>query len=95
MKHPSVYVMSNQRNGSLYVGVSSNLSRRAYEHREGLIEGFTKKYECKLLVYYEVHETMESAILREKQIKSWVRKKKLKLIESLNPKWDDLYSQLV
>lgn len=88
-------MMSNQRNGSIYVGVTSNLPRRVYEHREGLVEGFTKKYDCKLLVYYEAHETMESAILKEKQIKSWVRKKKLKLIEGLNPKWDDLYNHLV
>jgi putative endonuclease len=74
-KQPAVYIMTNIRNGTLYTGVTSNLVKRAYEHRNGLIDGFTKKYNCKLLVFFEIHETMESAIMREKQIKLYTRKK--------------------
>ena len=83
--------MANKRNGTLYTGVTSNLKKRVYQHKESIIKGFTSKYECNKLVYYEILETMESAILREKQIKSGSRKKKLKLIESINPGWLDLY----
>jgi putative endonuclease len=75
-------------------GVTSNLPRRAYEHREGLVKGFTARYGCKILVWYEVHETMLDAIAREKQIKAGSRAKKLALIESLNPEWKDLYKTL-
>jgi putative endonuclease len=82
--------MANKRNGTLYTGVTSNLLKRDYEHKNGLLEGFTLKYGCKMLVYYECHETMESAITREKQIKAGSRKKKLKLIETLNPSWNNL-----
>ena len=74
----------------MYVGVTSDLSRRAYEHREGLIEGFTRRYGCKLLVWYENYERMDEAITREKQIKGWLRAKKVALIESMNPHWEDL-----
>ncbi len=95
MKSPAVYIMASLRNGTLYTGVTSDLPRRAFEHREGLIEGFTKKYNCKLLVWYEVHETMEAAILREKQIKAGSRKDKIQLIQKLNPAWDDLYDALI
>jgi putative endonuclease len=95
MKQPAVYIMASRRNGTLYAGVTSNLPQRAYQHREGLIPGFTKRYGCKLLVWYERHETMESAILREKQIKAGSRKKKLALIESLNPTWRDLFEDLM
>lgn len=71
------------------------LAKRIYEHKEGIIPGFTKKYDCKLLVFYEIHETMESAILREKQIKAASRKKKLPLIETINPNWTDLYEAII
>lgn len=93
-KAPAVYMMANRKNGTLYTGVTSNLPQRAYQHREGLISGFTTKYGCKLLVYFEACDTMEQAILREKQIKSGSRKKKIMLIESLNLQWHDLYSDL-
>ncbi len=94
MKQPAVYLMANRRNGTIYVGVTSNIVRRAYEHREGSIEGFTKKYGCNQLVYFEQHATMFSVLGREKQIKSGSRKKKLELIESINPHWKDLYAEL-
>ena len=95
MKQPCVYIMASQRNGTLYTGVTSNLPRRAFEHREGLIDGFTRKYNCKLIVWYETHETMEAAIFREKQIKAGSRKNKIRLIQSLNPEWGDLYDTLI
>jgi putative endonuclease len=85
MKQPRVYIVANKRHGTLYTGVTSNLPRRAYEHREGLVKGFTAKYGCKILVWYELHATMIDAITREKQIKAGSRAKKLALIESLNP----------
>ncbi|MFZ4125950.1 MAG: GIY-YIG nuclease family protein [Rickettsiales bacterium] len=89
-KQPAVYIMANKRNGTLYVGVTSDLMRRNYEHKKKLIDGFTKKYGCYMLVWFEMHETMEAAILREKQLKSGSRKKKMKLIEQANPEWRDL-----
>jgi predicted GIY-YIG superfamily endonuclease len=95
MKSPTVYIMASQRNGTLYTGVTSNLPRRAFEHREGLIAGFTEKYGCKFLVWYEVHETMEAAIVREKQIKAGSREKKLAMIQAFNPEWLDLYTTLI
>lgn len=95
MKQPCVYMLASQRNGTLYVGVTSNLVQRVWQHKEGLAEGFTKKYGVKLLVWYELHETMESAIVREKAIKEWQRAWKIKLIEQANPEWDDLYAGLV
>jgi putative endonuclease len=95
MKEPCVYIMASRRNGTLYTGVTASLPRRAYEHREGLISGFSAVNGCKILVWYELHETMIAAITREKQIKAGNRKKKLALIESLNPAWEDLYSSLV
>ena len=94
MKEPAVYIMASQRNGTLYTGVTSNLVQRAYQHREGSIPGFTARYGCKLLVWYEPHETTESAILREKQIKGGSRTTKLALIERLNPNWRDLYEEI-
>ncbi len=87
--------MANRRNGTLYVGVTSDLVKRAYEHREHLVDGFTKHYGCTLLVYYEMHETMVSAITREKQIKGGSRQKKLELIEGMNPDWQDLYESIL
>ena len=95
MKQPCVYIMSSKRNGTLYTGVTANLPKRAYEHREGLVKGFSKKYGCKMLVWYEVHETMIEAITREKQIKAGSRVKKVALIETLNPDWNDLYESLI
>jgi len=84
--------MASKRNGTLYVGVTSDLSQRVYDHKEGLKDGFTKRYGCKLLVWYEEYDRMIDAIQREKNIKQWYRKWKLKLIEDLNPEWEDLYS---
>ena len=95
MKLPVVYIMANKKNGTLYVGVTSNIQRRVYEHKEGAIDGFTKRYNCKTLVFYEAHGTMESAILRERKIKCGARKKKIDLIESINFNWEDLYNDLL
>jgi putative endonuclease len=94
MKRPCVYIMASGRNGTLYTGVTSDLSRRAFQHRQGLVSGFTRHYGCKLLVWYEPHERMDEAIAREKQIKAGSRRKKLALIEELNPQWHDLYEEL-
>ena len=94
-KQPAVYILASGRNGTLYVGVTGDLVRRVYQHRNGLVEGFTKRYGVRTLVYYELHGTMDSAISREKRIKSWERKWKLELIEEGNPGWDDLYGGLV
>ncbi len=94
MKQPCVYIMASKRNGTLYTGVTSNLPGRAFQHRMGLVKGFTAKYGCKLLVWYEVHESMYEAIVREKQIKAGSRAKKLALIETFNPGWKDFYEEL-
>ena len=94
MKQPAVYIMASKRNGTLYTGVTSNLPQRVWQHREGVADGFTKRYGCKMLVWFEIHDTMEAAILREKQIKAGSRKKKLALIESFNPQWRDLYGDI-
>lgn len=94
-KQPAVYIMANKRNGTIYTGVTSNLVKRAYEHRSGLLDGFSKDHNCKLLVFFEIHETMESAITREKQIKNYSRKKKIQLIEIINPQWLDLYGGII
>ena len=94
MKQPAVYVMANRRNGTLYTGVTSDLIQRVWQHRQGLGDGFTKRYGCTLLVWYEIHESMESAILREKQIKAGSRTKKLALIEAMNPGWSDLWDAI-
>jgi len=93
-KLPFVYMMASGRNGTLYVGVTSDLPKRSWQHREGLAEGFTKRYGCKLLVWFERHETIESAIIREKQIKAGSRKAKLVLIEAANPTWRDLFEDI-
>ncbi|HEX7657702.1 MAG TPA: GIY-YIG nuclease family protein [Sphingomonas sp.] len=91
---PAIYMMTNKRNGTLYTGVTSDLPQRAWQHRTGAVEGFTRRYGCKLLVWYEMASTMESAIVREKQIKAGPRAKKIALIEALNPCWDDLYESI-
>jgi putative endonuclease len=90
-----VYFMTNKKLGTLYVRVTSNLPRRAWEHRNGIVPGFTSKYGSHLLVYFEVHDRIASAIQREHNIKHWPRRWKVELIESLNPEWDDLYSTLI
>jgi putative endonuclease len=95
MKQRSVYIMTNKRNGTLYTGVTSNLMQRVYQHREAVLPGFTARYACKRLVWYECHEEMVGAIAREKQIKAGSRKKKLALIEAFNPHWRDLYDDLM
>jgi putative endonuclease len=94
MKRPAVYIMASRRNGTLYVGVTADLPRRAFEHREGMTPGFTRRYGCKMLVCYEFHEDMLAAIAREKQLKAGPRKQKLALIEAMNPDWRDLYPDL-
>ena len=93
-KQYCVYILASDRNGTLYVGVTGNLVKRVYEHRNDLIDGFTRKYGGHRLVYYEVHEEVHSAITREKQIKKWNRKWKLRLIEEGNPEWEDLYEHI-
>lgn len=90
MKQPAVYIMSNQFRGTLYTGVTSDLIRRDYEHKHEIMDGFTKKHACKLLIWYELHESMEGAILREKQLKGGSRTKKVALVEKENPFWHDL-----
>lgn len=94
-RQPAVYVMASARNGTLYVGVTSNLPKRTWEHRNGAIPGFTTRYGCRYLVYVEVHADMTAAILREKQIKSGSRPGKIALIERDNPSWRDLYEEIV
>ena len=94
IKQPAVYVLASKRNGTLYTGVTSALPKRVYEHRTGAMKGFTAKHGCKLLVYYELLDRMEDAIVREKQIKAGSRAKKIALIESVNPGWMDLYETL-
>ena len=95
MKRPTVYIITNKRNGTLYTGVTSNLGKRVYEHKNKMTQGFTAKYDCKKLVYYEALEKMENAIVREKQIKAGSWKKKLALIEGMNPEWNDLYEEII
>jgi putative endonuclease len=95
MKQPCVYIMASKRHGTLYTGITTSIPRRAFEHRAGLVTGFSTKYGCKILVWYEAHETILQAIAREKQIKAGSRAKKLALIEALNPGWKDLYETLV
>ena len=91
MNQPCVYIMASKRNGTLYTGVTSNLVQRVWQHKNNLVEGFTERYGIHTLVWYEVHETMISAITREKKIKNWKRIWKLALIEKTNPEWRDLY----
>ncbi|MBQ1497138.1 MAG: GIY-YIG nuclease family protein [Sphingomonas sp.] len=88
------YIMASGRNGTLYIGATSDLAKRAWEHRNGVVEGFTKKYGCKLLVWYQAFESLEAARHREKQMKEWKRLWKLREIETMNPDWDDLYDRI-
>ena len=94
-RQPHVYLLASKRNGTLYVGVTSNLLKRVWEHKQHNVEGFTDKYRADKLVWYEGHETMISSISREKAIKNWLRAWKIKVIEEMNPQWRDLYGDLV
>jgi len=95
MKTGYTYILTNKPNGTLYIGVTSNLIKRIYEHKNNLTDGFTSKYNIKDLVYYEIFDTIENAIIREKQLKAGNRTKKITLIESFNPTWKDLYNELL
>jgi len=95
MKQSYIYILFSQRNGTLYVGVTSNLAKRVYEHKNKLVDGFTKQYNVDKLGYYEVFPAIADAIAREKQIKGGSRSKKIALIESLNPEWNDLFNDIL
>ncbi len=92
---PCVYILASRRNGTLYTGVSSNLAQRVWQHKSGCVEGFTKRYGIHHLVWHEVHDNMEQAIIREKELKKWKRTWKLALIEKTNPNWKDLFDEIV
>jgi putative endonuclease len=94
VKHPSLYILASQRHGTLYIGVTSDLVKRVWEHRNDAVEGFTNKYQVHTLVYYEQHLDMTAAITREKQLKKWNRAWKIELIEHVNPQWRDLWSKI-
>jgi putative endonuclease len=95
MKQPAVYILASKRNGTLYAGVTSDLRKRIWEHQNNAVEGFTKKYGVHRLVYFELHDNMNAAISREKQIKKWNRAWKLRVIEQQNPDWEDLWSRIL
>jgi putative endonuclease len=94
-KQPAVYILASKRNGMLYIGVTSDLIKRVWEHKNNVVKGFTERYNVHQLVWYELHETMESAIRKEKMLKNWKRTWKLELIERSNPNWQDLYVMIV
>lgn len=95
MKQYYVYILASKENGTIYIGVTNDLKRRVYEHRNNSVEGFTKKYAVHNLVYFETTNSVESAILREKQMKKWKRLWKLRVIEEMNPDWNDLYESII
>ncbi|MFA6411827.1 MAG: GIY-YIG nuclease family protein [Syntrophales bacterium] len=95
MEQSYVYILASKRNGTLYIGVTSDLAKRCYEHKNDIVEGFTEKYQVHSLVYYEDHDDIREAIKREKQIKKWNRNWKIRLIEEKNPEWLDLYDEIV
>ena len=95
MKQPAVYMLASQRNGTLYIGVTSDLVQRIWQHKNDIFEGFTKEYGVHMLVWFELHEDMENAIIREKRLKKWNREWKLRLIEEKNPEWKDLYDSII
>jgi len=95
MKHPCVYILASRHHGTLYVGVTSDLIKRVWEHKADLADGFTRRYRIHDLVWFEQHESMESAIRREKALKEWKRAWKIDLIEKANPEWQDLYPDLI
>jgi len=94
MKQPCVYILASKRNGTLYIGVTSNIVKRVWEHKNNSVKGFTKNHHVHYLVWYETHQEINSAITREKQLKKWNRDWKLELIEKTNPTWLDLYSEV-
>jgi putative endonuclease len=93
-KHPAVYILANRYRGTLYIGVTSSLWQRVWDHKNGRLEGFTKTYEVKILVWYEHRQAMEHAIRREKQLKKWNRAWKIEVIEAMNPDWRDLHEEI-
>ncbi|MBP3985795.1 GIY-YIG nuclease family protein [Pseudoxanthomonas helianthi] len=95
MKQPAVYILATGRRGTLYIGVTSDLVARTWQHREHVVEGFTKRYDVTTLVWYELHGTMDTAISREKQLKKWSREWKLRLVQEANPEWRDLWDDIV
>ena len=95
MKQPAVYLLATGKRGTLYIGVTSNLLARTWQHREHMVEGFTKRYDVTKLVWYESHGTMDTAILREKKLKKWNREWKLRLVQEFNPEWRDLWDDIV
>ena len=95
MKSYYIYILASKKNGTLYIGITSNLIKRAYKHRQGLVNGFTKKYNVYKLVYYETLENVSDAIKREKQLKKWKRQWKIELIKKRNPEWKDLYYEVI
>ena len=95
VKQPAVYILASRRNGTLYTGVTGNLINRIWQHKESVIDGFTKSYHVHQLVYYEFHETMNEAITRETRIKKWRRAWKILLIEKFNPEWKDLWTVII
>jgi putative endonuclease len=95
MKRGFLYIMASSRNGTIYIGSTSDLVQRVWQHRNGVVEGFTRKYGCKLLVWYEVYDDLQEARLRELQMKKWKRQWKLSTIEAMNPDWTDLYPTLL
>ena len=94
-KQPAVYILASKRNGTLYIGVTSNLISRVWQHKNNQVKAFTRKYKVHVLVYFELYQDMYSAISREKQLKKWNRKWKLELIEKQNPQWRDLWSEVI
>lgn len=95
MKSFYIYILANKRNGTLYIGVTSDLIKRVWEHKGGFVQGFTKRYGIKTLVYYEVYLDIRDAIEREKRLKNWSRLWKLRIIEEMNPEWKDLYEEII
>ena len=95
MKQPAVYILATGKRGTLYIGVTSDLVARTWQHREHVVDGFTKRYKVTMLVWYELHGTMESAIQREKQLKKWNREWKLRLVSESNPEWRDLWNDII
>ena len=94
-KQPAVYLLASKRNGTLYIGATSNLIRRVWEHKNNQVEGFTQRYSVHDLVWYELHSTMEAALIKEKRLKEWQRKWKLNFTERVNPEWRDLYDRII
>jgi putative endonuclease len=95
IKQPAVYILASERNGTLYIGVTSDLVKRIWEHKNNLVKGFTKRYNVHNLVWYELHNNMNAAIEREKNVKEWKRAWKIRLLEENNPDWNDLYNTII